>query len=56
MVGGVVTLVLIGGFGYVCARSLYWLGRIVLMRLVRGRLLGLLLLRMTSGFGLCLQR
>lgn len=56
MVGEAVILVLGGGFGCVCVRSLCWLGRIVLMRLVHGKLLGLLLLRMISKFGLCLRR
>lgn len=37
-------------------RSWYLLGKIVLMMLGRGRLLGLLLLRRINGFGLCWQR
>lgn len=45
-----------GGFGCVYVHSWCWLGRIVLKKLGRGRLLGLLLLRMINGFELCLRR
>lgn len=45
-----------GGFGCVYVRSWCWLDRTVLKKLDRGRLLGLLPLRMINGFELCLQR
>lgn len=56
MVAGVVALELGGGFGCEFVHSLCWPGRIVLKKLGRERLLGLLLLRRLIEFGLWLRR